>query len=148
MLMKFIEMIERNAEEMTGEMKEKLLNDPATSSFKTLPDRKLYEHIFEVYSRLGHWLIRDSEKGELPAHYIAMGEQRFKEGFPLHEVIQAMVATKRHIWDTTIERGIMRTAKELDSAVDFVTHLNRFFDMAIYYTSRGYYRALHVKIAS
>ena len=47
-----------------------------------------------------------------------------------------------------MEKGIMRTAKELDSAVDFITYLNRFFDMAIYYTILGYYRALKVKIAS
>jgi hypothetical protein len=148
MLGRFIEMIERNAEEMAGEMKEKLLSDPATSSFKTLEDRKLYENIFEVYSRLGHWLVRDSEKGELPTHYTSMGEQRFEEGFPLHQVIQAMVATKRHIWDTIMQRGIMRTAKELDSAIDFITYLNRFFDMAIYYTTRGYYRALSLKTVS
>ena len=148
MLVRFIEMIEKNAEEMAGEMKEKLLTDPATPSYKTLEDRKLYENIFEVYSRLGHWLIKDTVKGELPTHYTTMGKQRFDEGFPLHEVIQATVATKRHIWDTIIEKGIMRTAKELDTAVDFITYLNRFFDMAIYYTTLGYYRALTVKTAS
>jgi hypothetical protein len=147
MLVRFIEMIEKNAEQMAGEMKEKLVTDPATQSYKTVEDSTLYENIFEVYSRLGHWLIKDSEKGELPAHYTAMGEQRFAEGFPLHEVIQATVATKRHIWDTIIEKGIMRTPKELDTAVDFITYLNRFFDMAMYYTALGYYRALHAKTA-
>jgi hypothetical protein len=97
---------------------------------------------------LGYWLLRDAEKGEVPTHYSAVGAQRFAEGFPLQEVVQGLVATKRHIWDTILEKGIMRTAKELDSAVDFITHLNRFFDMAIYYTTLGYYRALNLKTAS
>ena len=148
MLVKLIEMIEKNAETMAGELKNKLLTDPATPSYQTLDDRILYENIFEVYSRLGYWLLRDSEKGEVPTHYSAIGAQRFREGFPLHQVVQALVATKRHIWDTIMEKGIMRTAKELDSAVDFITYLNRFFDMAIYYTTLGYYRALNLKTAS
>ena len=148
MLVTLIEMIEKNAGTMAGELKNKLLTDPATPSYQTLDDRILYENIFEVYSRLGYWLLRDSEKGDLPTHYSAIGAQRFREGFPLHQVVQALVATKRHIWDTILEKGIMRTAKELDSAVDFITYLNRFFDMAIYYTILGYYRALKVKIAS
>ena len=148
MLVKLIEMIEKNAETMAGELKNKLLTDPATPSYQTLDDRILYENIFQVYSRLGYWLLRDSEKGEVPTHYSAIGAQRFREGFPLHQVVQALVATKRHIWDTILEKGIMRTAKELDSAVDFITYLNRFFDMAIYYTTLGYYRALNLKKAS
>jgi hypothetical protein len=148
MLGKLIEMIEMNAETMAGELKNKLLTDPATQSYQTLDEDILYANIFEVYSRLGYWLLRDAEKGEVPTHYSTIGAQRFKEGFPLHEVVQALVSTKRHIWDTILEKGIMRTAKELDSAVDFITYLNRFFDMAIYYTTRGYYRALHVQTAS
>ena len=148
MLARLIEMIEKNAETMAEELKNKLLTDPATSSYQTLDDKILYENIFEVYSRLGYWLLRDAEKGEVPTHYSAVGAQRFGEGFPLQEVVQALVATKRHIWDTILEKGIMRTAKELDSAVDFITYLNRFFDMAIYYTTLGYYRALNLKTAS
>jgi acetylglutamate synthase len=148
MLVNLIEMIERNAENMAGELKNKLLTDPATQSYQTLDENILYANIFEVYSRLGYWLLRDAEKGEVPTHYSAIGAQRFTEGFPLHEVVQALVSTKRHIWDTILEKGIMRTAKELDSAVDFITYLNRFFDMAIYYTTLGYYRALNLKTAS
>jgi len=105
MLVKLIEMIEKNAETMAGELKNKLLTDPATPSYQTLDDRILYENIFEVYSRLGYWLLRDSEKGEVPTHYSAIGAQRFREGFPLHQVVQALVATKRHIWDTILEKG-------------------------------------------
>jgi hypothetical protein len=148
MLVNIIEMIEKNAETMAGELKNKLLSDPTTLSYQTLDDRSLYENIFEVYSRLGYWFLRDTEKGEVPTHYSALGAQRFKEGFPLHEVVQVLVATKRHIWDTVLEKGVMGTAKELDSAVDFITYLNRFFDMAIYYTTLGYYRALNLKSAS
>lgn len=140
MLGRLIEMIEDDAASMARELKRRLLSEPKTSSFQTLDDQALYQNIFEIYSRLGHWLLRDTEKGEIRTHYSSIGRQRFEEGFPLDEIIQALVATKKHIWDTIMEKGIMRTARELDSAVDFITFLNRFFDMAIYYTTLGYYR--------
>ena len=142
MLDRLIAMIERHAGSMAEELKEKLVNDPTTSSYQSLDERTIYDDIFEVYSRLGHWLIKDSEKGEVRTHYSNIGAQRFEQGFPLDQLIQALVATKRHIWDTVLHRGIMTTAKELDSAIDFITYLNRFFDMAIYYTTLGYYEML------
>ena len=145
MLNRLIGMIERHAGSMAEELKEKLVNDPTTSSYKSLDERTIYDNIFEVYSRLGHWLLKDSEKGEVRTHYSNIGAQRFEQGFPLDELIQALVATKRHIWDTVLHRGIMTTAKELDSAIDFITYLNRFFDMAIYYTTLGYYDMLVIK---
>ncbi len=148
MLDRLIGMIERHAGSMAEELKEKLVNDPTTSSYKSLDERTIYDNIFEVYSRLGHWLLKDSEKGEVRTHYSNIGAQRFEQGFPLNELIQALVATKRDIWDTVLHRGIMTTAKELDSTIDFITYLNRFFDMAIYYTTLGYYRELQLQQAS
>ncbi len=145
MLDRLIGMIERHAGSMAEELKEKLVSDPATSSYKSLDESSIYDNIFEVYSRLGHWLLKDSEKGEVRTHYSNIGAQRFEQGFPLDQLIQALVATKRHIWDTVMQRGIMTTAKELDSAIDFITYLNRFFDMAIYYTTLGYYEMLVIQ---
>ena len=145
MLDRLIGMIERHAGSMAEELKEKLVNDPTTSSYKSLDERTIYDNIFEVYSRLGHWLLKDSEKGEVRTHYSNIGAQRFEQGFPLNELIQALVATKRDIWDTVLHRGIMTTAKELDSTIDFITYLNRFFDMAIYYTTLGYYDMLVIQ---
>jgi hypothetical protein len=110
-----------------------------------LDEGTLYDNIFEVYSRLGHWLLRDPEKGEVRTYYSNIGAQLYDQGFPLHQVVQALVATKRHIWDTVLDKGIMTTAKELDSTVDFITYLNRFFDMAIYYTTLGYCDMLGVE---
>ena len=142
MLIKLVEMIERNAAKMAEELKTHLLSEEGTSSYQALDGSTLYDNIFETYSRLGYWLLRDSERGEVPIYYADLGKQRFEEGFPLHEIIQAQIATKRHIWDTILEKGILGTAKELNSVVDFITLLNRFFDMTIYYATLGYYGAL------
>ena len=95
MLDRLIGMIERHAGSMAEELKEKLLSDPKTLSYRTLDEETLYDNIFAVYSRLGHWLLRDPEKGEVRTYYSNIGAQRYAQGFPLHQVIQAMVVGMR-----------------------------------------------------
>ncbi|UCG14301.1 MAG: hypothetical protein JSU72_07525 [Deltaproteobacteria bacterium] len=142
MLEKLIQMIEGNAERMAEELKGMLLGNPETSSYQVLADITLYKDIFGIYSHLGYWLLRDVEKAEVRTYYSETGRKLSAMGFPLHEVVQAQAATKRHIWDSISDAGIMRTAKDLDSAVDLITFLNRFFDMATYYVTLGYCEAL------
>lgn len=146
MVERLVQVIERHAGEMAEDLRQRLLKDPRTSSFQVLDDRVLYKNIFELYSHLGNWLLRDAEKGELPAYYAGRGERSFEEGFALHEIVQALITTRRHIRDTIAEKGIIATAKELDAVIDLITVLHRFFDMAIYYTIVGYYRPLGMEI--
>jgi len=146
MVERLVQVIEKHAGEMAEDLRQRLLRDPRTSSFQVLDDRVLYKNIFELYSHLGNWLLRDTEKGEVPAYYAGRGERSFEEGFALHEIVQALITTRRHIRDTIAEKGITATAKELDAVIDLITVLHRFFDMAIYYTIVGYYRPLGMEI--
>lgn len=146
LLERLIRVIEKHAKEMAEDLRQRLARDHRTSSFQVLDDRVLYENIFELYSHLGNWLLRDTEKGEVPSYYAGRGERSFEEGFALHEIVLALITTRRHIRDTIAEKGITATAKELDTVIDLITVLHRFFDMAIYYTIVGYYRPLGMEI--
>jgi len=146
MLERLVRVIEKHAGEMAEDLRQRLLRNPRTSSYQALDDRVLYTNIFELYSHLGNWLLKDTEKGEVPAYYSSLGERWFKEGFALHEIVQALITTKRHVRDIIMEKGMVGKAKELDAAIDFIVVLHRFFDMAIYYTIVGYYRPLGMEI--
>jgi len=144
MIEKMIEMIEKNADKMAEDLKERLITDGTTPSFKVLDERDLYNDIHGIYSHLGYWLLKDPQRGPVQIYYTEMGKKRRMEGFPLPELIQALIVTKKHIWDTVAEKGIMGSAVSLNSAIDLITFLNRFFDFAIYYTVYGYYKSLGV----
>jgi hypothetical protein len=146
MLERLIRVIEEHAGEMAEDLRQRLLRNPRTSSYQVLDDKVLYVNIFELYSHLGNWLLTDTEKGEVPAYYSSLGERWFKEGFALHEIVQALITTRRHVRDTIAEKGITGTAKELDTVIDLITVLHRFFDMAIYYSIVGYYRPLGMEV--
>ena len=96
MLVNIIEMIEKNAETMAGELKNKLLSDPATLSYQTLDARNLYANIFEVYSQLGYWLLRDTMKGEGPTHYSALGKHPPPPPSPSLLVVVAWLSQLMH----------------------------------------------------
>ena len=144
MLEKMIEMIEKNSESMAEDLKDKLLSDPDTKSFQTLDDKVLYEDIHAFYSRLGYWLLRDPEMGDVKSYYTEIGKRRRMEGFSITELVRSLILTKKHVWDAVLEKGIMDAPVELNSGIDFITYLNRFFDFAIYYTTLGYYKSLGV----
>jgi len=146
MLEKMIEMIEKNASSMAEDLKERLLNNPDTKSFQTLDDKALYEDIRALYSRLGYWLMRDPEKGDVRSYYTELGKRRRMDGFSLSELVRSLILMKRHIWDTVLQKGIMDAPVELNSGIDLITYLNRFFDFAIYYTTLGYYKSLGVNL--
>ncbi len=146
MVERLIRVIEKNAKMMSEDLRTKILSDPRTSSFRVLDERSLYAILFELYSHLGNWLLGDAEKGEVPTYYSGLGKRWFEEGFALHEIVQALIITKRHVWDIVVEKGMTGTPKELDAAVDLITILHRFFDMAIYYSIAGYYQPLGMKI--
>jgi len=146
MVERLIRVIEKNAKMMTEDLRTMILRDPRTLSFQVLDERKLYAILFELYSHLGKWLLGESEKAEIPSYYSGLGELWFEEGFALHQIVQVLITTKRHVWDIVVEKGMTGTAKELDAAVDLITILHRFFDMAIYYLIVGYYRPLAMKM--
>jgi hypothetical protein len=146
MVERLIRVIEKNAKTMAEDLRTRILGDPRTSSYQVLDDRKLYAIIFELYSHLGNWLLGDAEKAEVPSYYSSLGERWFEEGFALHEIVQMFMTTKRHVRDIVVEKGMTGTAKELDAAIDLITIMHRFFDMAIYYTIVGYYRPLAMEM--
>jgi len=83
---RLISIIESHAEEHTRGAVEKLQSSPHIRSYHGLSRDKLYHWPFEVYHDLGRWLLWNSDH-EIRARYSELGEQRFKEGIPLAEVL-------------------------------------------------------------
>lgn len=137
---KLVELIERNADSLTKRWLadvQKHLDTPTYHKFN--PD-ELYRRSYTVYSQLGKWLSKETTKEEIAKYYIALGQQRRKEGFALSEVIQALIITRRHLWLKVSSEGLLDTALELYRAMELNNRVILFFDRAIFYASVGYER--------
>jgi len=135
---KLVKLIENNADQLTKKWLHDVQKHPATPTYHTYDEKKLYNHAFDVYSRLSKWISRETSKEEIAKHYTTLGINRRKEGFALSEVIQALILNRRHVWLKVLSDGFLDSALELYKAMQLNNRVIVFFDRATYYTALGY----------
>ncbi len=151
---KLVDLIEKNADELTKNWLREVKRDPGTPTYHDFEEDELYSRAFNVYCNLGRWISRDTTKEEIAKHYTNLGAKRYKEGFRLSEVIQALILTRRQMWLKVLADGLLDTALDLNQAIEMYTRVTSFFDRAIFFTAVGYetkekeeYERLHVSEA-
>ncbi|MCD6281513.1 MAG: hypothetical protein J7J85_07890 [Deltaproteobacteria bacterium] len=136
---KLVDLIEQNAEELAKRFMKDLLSREETRYYKKVPEDRTHESVFEVYRNLGSWLSRKrSIKEELQKHYMKLGRQRYRENIPLNEVVMAYLLAKRHIWLFVLDKQIIDSAYELQTALDLNNRVVLFFDRVIFFITKGY----------
>jgi hypothetical protein len=138
---RLVQMIEAHADELTRRWLKAVRQSSATTGYHSLPDATLYNRAFDVYARLGRWVGSEGRQEEVERTYTALGRERFHEGLPLSEVIQALVMTKYELWAYIREYGLLDSALELYQALELYNSVVLFFDRATHYTIVGYERA-------
>jgi len=136
-----VDLIERNADELTHRWLELVRTHPATPSYAAHDERELFESAFKVYSQLGKWLSRTTTEEEIAHYYTALGERRRCQGFALSEVIQALLITRRVLWFKVLADGFLDTALDLHLALELYNRVMLFFDRATYFLAVGYERS-------
>ncbi|HKY61102.1 MAG TPA: RsbRD N-terminal domain-containing protein [Gemmatimonadota bacterium] len=118
-----------------AEWLEKVREDPATSAYASYPDTdELRRDTEALYHYLATWLRQGEWDPRIDPHYQRIGRDRRREGFPLSQVIAAILLAKRTLWDRIVEDKQLSVALELE-----VTRaISRFYDRAIYNTVLGY----------
>ena len=139
-LTRLVELIERNAEELTNSWLAQTRHDPSLPTYQRFDQPELYERAFRVYSHLGKWISRETSKEEIARDYIALGAKRRKEGFALSEVIQALFLIRRTLWKKVMDEGLLDTTYDLYQAIELNDRVTLFFDRAIFFTAVGYER--------
>lgn len=145
---KLVALIENDADTLTKHWLTDVRANPSTPTYHTFSEEKLYKRAHLVYSQLSHWISRETSKEEIRSYYTKLGQERFKEGFALHEVVSAIVLLKRHLWIHILSDGQLSTAFELYQSLEMNNRVVLFFDRAIYYTIVGYEEAVRVEVKS
>jgi hypothetical protein len=135
---KLVTLIEKNAKQLTENWLRDVRKHPSTPTYHKYDEKELYDRAFDVYSRLGKWISRETTKEDIYKHFYALGVQRRKEGFALSEVIQALIITRRHIWLKVMAEGFLDTALDMYKALELNNRVVLFFDRAIHNTAVGY----------
>ena len=138
---RLVRVIENHAEELTRGVLDDLVSNELTPAYHELPRTELHNRVYDVYHNLGRWITEKAE-GPIKDTYMALGRTRHAEGVPLSEVVKALILTKRHLWDYVRSAGLVDTTVELYQEEELNLMLGRFFDNAVYFTTRGYEEAM------
>jgi len=135
----FIRLVEDHAESLIKEWIKEIKSNPSTSGYKNLNDDVLGKRVYEVYKRLGNWVLNsDTEDSENAEFFINLGRERAKEGLKNSEVVYALILARVVLWRYILGQGIINSSIALHSCLGFYQQLNNFFDKATYFVAVGY----------
>ncbi|MEN6560236.1 MAG: hypothetical protein ABFD52_05640 [Acidobacteriota bacterium] len=135
---KLVDLIERNADELTKSYVEDIRRDPRMPNYQGFDQKEIYKRAYRVYSQLGKWVSRETTKEEVRSYWTALGRQRRREGFPMSEIVLSLCHIRRLLWAKIQASGLLDTALDLYQAMDLQHRVLIFFDRAIYYAAVGY----------
>jgi hypothetical protein len=135
-----VNLIDNNIDELTQNWLRIVRNHQITRSYGAFDPDELYRHAHRVFGQLSRWIAGEFTKGDISSYYTALGGQRRREGFPLAEVIRALIVTRRVLWFKVQAEGFLDTTVDAELALLLNNRVVLFFDRAIYYTALGYAR--------
>ncbi len=135
---RLVELIERNADQLTRRWMEIVRTHECTPTYHTYDEEKLYDRAYSVYSQLGKWLSAETTNEEIKRIYTALGAQRRKEGFKISELLEALLVTRQVLWSKVESEGLLDTALDLNQALGLNDRTVTFFDRCAVYAAQGY----------
>ncbi len=135
---KFIRLVEEHADDLIQNWMNEVRNNPSTPSYKNVPEATLKTRVYDVYQRLGHWLLdNDPNYTEVANHFVKLGYERAKEGIKGSEITYAVILARVVMWRFVTDQVMIQGALDLQQSLDFYHKVNNFFDKAIYFISVG-----------
>lgn len=109
--------------------------EPTTKHYRTYADRdELRRDTTALYHYLALWLKAGEWDPRIDPHYQRIGRDRRAAGFPLSEVISAVLLAKRALWNGIMAGPVLSVALQMEAS----KAISLFYDKAIYHTIVGY----------
>ncbi|HUP20609.1 MAG TPA: RsbRD N-terminal domain-containing protein [Gemmatimonadota bacterium] len=124
-----------HADEWAAAWLNEVRQEETTSHYRVYPHLdELVRDTAALYHYLALWLRTGEWDPRIDPHYQRIGRDRRAAGFPLSEVISAILLAKRHLWNGIIASRLLSQALELEAS----KAISLFYDKAIYHTIAGY----------
>ena len=136
---KFIRLVEDHADQLTKTWIKEVRSNPSTKNYRDFSDEVLGKRIYDVYKRLGNWLLNDDPADKKTAeHFMNLGYERAAEGFKVSEVIYALILSRVTLCRFVDTHGLINSPLEIQKAQEFTRRVTAFFDKATYFVALGY----------
>ncbi|MEW6198922.1 MAG: NUDIX domain-containing protein [Planctomycetota bacterium] len=133
-----IALVQDRAAEVARQWLADVRSNPTTPTYHTHAEAPLRERATQAVSQFGRWLRGDEAREEVRAFYRALGQERQRQGFRLHEVLSSLTLLKKHTWMTAWAHRSSTRPIDLYRLLELNRRTAVFFDKAIYHTARGF----------
>ncbi len=138
---RLIQLIEDHSDQIIQGILVEVRRDELLPRYRELSDSKLISRFENVCRNLGHFLA-ESDELVVAQNYEKLGEERFNEQIPLHEVVRVAHVVKNRLTSHARDNGLEQTPVELYAEGELERLINRFFDRIVFHIVRGYEKAL------
>ncbi len=136
---KFIHLVEDHAEQLTKTWIEEIRQNPATRSYREISNEILGKRIYDIYRRLGQWLLQEDPKDKRTAeHFMNLGRERAAEGIKASEVVYALILSRVVLCRFVDNHGLINSVLQIQQYQEFSRRVTTFFDKATYFVTVGY----------
>lgn len=135
---RIIQLVENQADRLVKQWSGRVRCHPATPSYHEMKDEDLEWSIREVYLHLGEYLEHSANAEQLSHLFMEIGETRQEQGVPLHELVFAIILTRRTLWNFIEDEGVFVSSLEFHQLDEFLHRILNFFDKNLYFVVLGY----------
>ncbi len=136
-----VELVEKNADQLAKQWLKDVQENVNTPFYHSFNAEFLFERARSMYQSLGKWLNVQTPKQETAKYYRKYGHERFRENFPLPELIYSFILFRRHLWLFILHVGFLDSAYDLLRALELNNRIILFFDRAMHNMTIGYEEA-------
>jgi hypothetical protein len=135
--LRLVRFIELHSDPLARGLLEKFLHSAQTEDLKKVPAGELHDRSHAIFFNLSDWLMGKSE-AEIERLYADIGARRAAQGVALPHLLAAIMMTKTHLWEFLERQGVLEKPGEIFGELELLRHLDRFFDRALFYATKGY----------
>lgn len=141
-----ISFVNANLNEMCNACVEEIDKSEYMKTYQKVDKEKAFKRHEAVYKHLAKWLESGASNDVAETYFESTGADRFKEGFPLTEVIYAIYITKKVFWNNLSSNSSLFDSNNFEDTIKQIRVLNNYFDLGNFYIIRGYLNTFYGKL--
>jgi hypothetical protein len=115
-------------------------------SYQLHRDDELLKRNKKFFENLAKWIDADASREEMDSYFETIGRQRYREGFPLPEILYGVLLAKKVFHDAILQEALLSSAVEIYQALELITMIHNYFDQGNFSITRGYLEELYAAL--
>lgn len=133
-----IDLLTYGAERLAEGWKDRVRRAEQLKAYNALSDEVLVDINADLYRALDRWFGKGRDTNALGTFFVELGKKRQAGGFPVSEVLYAMILAERTLGDRILEEVSLENSIQLYQLADATRRISEFFLLGSYYLVKGY----------